>query len=209
MKHRFLLYAAAPLYRKINLYRGAFLKLHFLGGNICADEKDDLFLALLLTAAAPVKRGVDGIEVLAVQVLPGNIQRLAEALIMNDFPLSQKADGVQYIGIVHQPEDVVIGGACLLFRSHILMEIGQNISLAGEGGGSKGRAGSSLSPYAYSMIHKIRLKTAAANFLQRQIPGQLVNNRTHHFQMGQFFCTYIGIQYAFEKISKNGSRLSA
>lgn len=78
MKHRFFFTKQHPLHRKINLYRGTFLKLHFLGGNICADEKDDLFLALLLTAAAPVKRGVDGIEVLAVQVLPGNIQRLTE-----------------------------------------------------------------------------------------------------------------------------------
>ena len=42
-------------------------------------------------------------------------QGIGEALIMHDLTLTQKLDGVAYIGIIRQAQNIIIGGSCLLF----------------------------------------------------------------------------------------------
>ena len=65
-----------------------------------------LFSALPLAAAA-VELRVAGIEVPGVERILHLAETFAEALVMD-------ADGLQNIRVVHQAEDVVIGGAGLL-----------------------------------------------------------------------------------------------
>lgn len=43
-----------------------------------------------------------------------NSQSFAEALEVNDFPLSQVADGITYLRVSYHPQDIVIGGAGFL-----------------------------------------------------------------------------------------------
>lgn len=72
-----------------------------------------LFSALPLAAAA-VELRVAGIEVPGVERILHLAETFAEALVMDDLPLPEIADGLQNIRVVHQAEDVVIGGAGLL-----------------------------------------------------------------------------------------------
>ena len=49
-----------------------------------------------------------------------NSDRFAEALIMNDLPLPEKLDCIPDVGVVDQPEDVVVAQAgFLLCCNHI------------------------------------------------------------------------------------------
>ena len=68
----------------------------------------------LFAGGAGVEFRVKGVEILAVQVVLGDAQRLAEPLEVDDFPFPQELDGVPYVRVVRQAEDVVIGNAGLL-----------------------------------------------------------------------------------------------
>ena len=63
-----------------------------------------------------VKTGVEGIEIAFVQLVGCNTKRLAKPLIMYDLAHAQELDGLLYIGIVAEAQDVVVGGAGLLLR---------------------------------------------------------------------------------------------
>ena len=53
----------------------------------------------------------------------------AEALVVNDLTLAQKSDNVVYVGIVAEPEDIVIGDTCLLLCGKVLVEIRERVAL--------------------------------------------------------------------------------
>lgn len=72
------------------------------------------FISGFLIEAVFVIRGVEGIEVLAVELIGQQPEILAETLIMNNFPRSQKADRILYIRIITEAQDVVIGGSGFL-----------------------------------------------------------------------------------------------
>ena len=58
---------------------------------------------------------VKGIEVAGVQRLFNALQRLAKALEVHNFALAQKADRPYHVRVIHQAQDVVVGGARFLF----------------------------------------------------------------------------------------------
>ena len=62
-----------------------------------------------------VKRRVGKVDVFLVHLLLGQTHRLAEALEVNDLPLTQEADDVVYIWVVGKAQNVVIGEAGFLF----------------------------------------------------------------------------------------------
>ena len=59
-----------------------------------------------------------------VELFRHETQRLTEALEMDDLPLTQESNHVIYVGIVREPENVIVGGARLLFGGKVLGEIG-------------------------------------------------------------------------------------
>jgi hypothetical protein len=62
-----------------------------------------------------IELGIEGVEVLAVELVESVPQSFAEALIVHHFPLPEEADSVLDVGIVGQAQDVVVGGAGFLF----------------------------------------------------------------------------------------------
>ena len=62
-----------------------------------------------------IKFRVDGVEVLAVQILLDESERFAESLIMYDLAFSQETDRVEDVRVIAHADDVVIGGAGFLF----------------------------------------------------------------------------------------------
>ena len=62
-----------------------------------------------------IKFRVDGVEVLAVQILLDESERFTESLIMYDLAFSQETDRVEDVRVVAHADDVIIGGAGFLF----------------------------------------------------------------------------------------------
>ena len=73
-----------------------------------------------LFSAIAIKRGIACVEILAVQMVLGDTESVAEALVMDDLPLAEEFDGLADVGIVTEAEDVVVGHAgLLLWCNHI------------------------------------------------------------------------------------------
>ena len=71
-------------------------------------------LTVFHITAVFIKRRIVGVKILAVEVVLSDSQGIAEALIMHDLPLAKELNGVAYVGIVRQAQNVVVGGACFL-----------------------------------------------------------------------------------------------
>ena len=61
-----------------------------------------------------VVRGIESIKILGIQVVLRDAKCLGKALIMHDLPFSQKLNDIGYVRIVTQPQNIVVGGSCLL-----------------------------------------------------------------------------------------------
>ena len=57
---------------------------------------------------------IHGVHILLVQLLPEELDRLAESLEVNHLPLPEELDHVIHIRVVRQPENVVVGNPGLL-----------------------------------------------------------------------------------------------
>ena len=68
-----------------------------------------------LFVAALVKRGVDRVKVLAVELFLSDAESIAKALIVYDLTLAQVAQRITHIGVVAQANEVVVGRTRLLF----------------------------------------------------------------------------------------------
>ena len=64
--------------------------------------------------AACIKRGIVCIIVFGIEIFLYIAQSLTEALEMHDFTFAQKLNGISHIGIVNQPQQIVIRQACFL-----------------------------------------------------------------------------------------------
>ncbi len=140
----------------------------------------------MVTGFTAVKTGVKGIEVLGIQVVLCDTEGFSEALVMDDFAGTQEFYGFADIRILDQTQDIVIGGAGFLLRSHILVQIRDDISLYLELTGIKGNTARCLRPDADSMIHVIVGEPAFLNLFHGEVTGQLVDDGGYHFQMPQF-----------------------
>ena len=76
------------------------------------------------SSRASAESGVEAVEVFAVQSFADLTECLAEALEMDYFALTEKLYGLSDIGIIHKTQNVIISGARLLLRRHILRKIG-------------------------------------------------------------------------------------
>lgn len=73
-----------------------------------------LFCFLFLVEAVFVKTWIEGIEILAVELVGQQTQVFTEALIVHDLSGSEEADRVDDVWIVAEAQDVVIGGSRFL-----------------------------------------------------------------------------------------------
>ena len=108
---------------------------------------------------------------------------------MDDLPLPEIADGLQNIRVVHQAEDVVIGGAGLLLGGHILMEVGDGVALGLEIiAGEAGPAGShGIDPRG--VIDKIVGEALGLDLLHGEVAGELIDHGRDHLKMRQLVGT--------------------
>ena len=136
------------------------------------------------------------IHVLLIHFFFGKAQPLTEALEMNDLSGAQEFDHVIDIGIVRQPQNVVIGNAGFLLRCQILREIGDDIALYGHGGRVPRKSGGGRGVNAGGVVYEIRIKAGGLDVLFREISGELVDDGSDHLQMTQFLSADKGSKMA-------------
>ena len=113
-------------------------------------------------------------------------QGFSEALEMVYFPLPQELDGIAHIGIADQPQQVIIGGSCLLLGAHILEKIGDGITLGLEHCCAEGLAACRLRPKACGMVHVVVGKALRLNLVGGKPAQQLAHNGGDDLHMGKF-----------------------
>lgn len=72
------------------------------------------------------------------------------------------------------------------------MQIGDGIAGRLQGSRGKGHTAGGLRPDADGVIDKVRGKPGVFNLLNREIAGELMNDSTDHFQVGQLLSPYLG-----------------
>ena len=77
-------------------------------------------LSAKLFLSSCVKRGIECIEIPAVQIVLRDAERIAESLVVHKLPLAEILDGIAYVGIVGQPQNVVIGYARLVLCCNLV-----------------------------------------------------------------------------------------
>lgn len=85
-----------------------------------AERMASVAIALFLLAAAggavvlKGQHGVEGVEVLLIQLILHHFDALGKALVVDDLPLAQVAQHVDHVRVVRLEEQVLVGGAGLL-----------------------------------------------------------------------------------------------
>ena len=116
--------------------------------------------AAVIIGAILVKGWIAGVEILAVELILCDSECIAEALEMNSLTLAQEPQGISHIGIIYEPDEVVISDTGLLLCRKVLVKIGKNISLYSDIFHVKGSAGCGNRINTRRMIDKIRRKAA-------------------------------------------------
>ena len=137
-----------------------------------------------------VEGRIPAVEVFLVHFVLGDAESIAKALVVDDLPLPQEANGIAYVGIVDQAQQIVVRDACLLLRCQILVQIGKDVALYADILGIKGNAcgGHGIDPRG--VIHKVGVKSGFLDLLRRQIPCQLIQDRGDHLNVSQFLRAY-------------------
>ena len=91
-----------------------------------------------------VESRVEEIDVFLVHAAAGQLQGLAEALEVDDFPLPEKADGVVDVRIIGETENIVVGKPGLLLCGQILRQVGDGVAGGLNAGGAPGEAAGCL-----------------------------------------------------------------
>ena len=139
-----------------------------------------------------VKGRVKGVEVAGVDLILGDADSLAEPLEMDQLPFPQEADGVLDVGVVDQPEDVVVGKPRLLFRRHVFMQVGEGVAGDLERPGGEGDAGRRLGIDPGGVVDKIGGEPGLFDLFLGHATGQLIDQSADHFDMGQLFGADVG-----------------
>ncbi len=140
---------------------------------------------------ALIKRRIACVEIAGVQLVLCQTHGFAEALEMNDLPLTQIADGILDIGVIGKAQDVVIGGSCLLFGGHILSKIGKGIGLGLEIACRERHTGCGCGINGCTVIDEILIESARLDLFGRQILRQLINNGGNNFEVSKLLCAYL------------------
>ena len=109
---------------------------------------------------------------------------------MHNLTHAQELDGFAHIRVLHQAQNIVVGGTGLLLCRHILHQIRNGVPCHLKLRSSERESGSRLGPHANGMIYIIIRKAALFNLFHGQVPGQLMHDGRHDFQVGQLFRTH-------------------
>ena len=139
-----------------------------------------------------IEGGVNSVNISIIQHIGCQLKSFAKTLKMNDFPFPQETDDVDHIRIVCHAQDIVVGHARLLFRTHVFGEVCEDISLYSKTCGVIWPSAGSLRVYASCVIHEIGVKACFFYLLNRHVSCQLMNDGANHLQVAEFLDRNVG-----------------
>ena len=154
-------------------------------------------ILLVFILAALVKRSIECVEILAVEVVGSYTQTFAETLIMNNFPCTQKSYRVDNIGVVTKTQDIIVCGSCFLFGCKVFVEVGQNIAFRLHRCSGVRSTCRRRRIYSGGMVNEVSVHSGFFYLLGGQVLRQLIDYRTDHFKMCKLFRAYVG-EYRFK-----------
>lgn len=118
-----------------------------------------------------------------------------KALEVDDLPLPQEADDIVYVGIVAETQDVIVGDPGLLFRGKVLGEVGNYVAGGLHAPRAPGKAGGGGGVDAGGMVHEVGGEGGVvAHLLVAQVPGELMDQGSHHLHVAQLLGAYKGVK---------------
>ena len=82
--------------------------------NLSRCIRSGTFLYIEQASLSDIESWIHIIHILLIQLFPQELDCFTEALEVDNLPFPQEFDYIIYIRIVAEPEDIVIGGTCLL-----------------------------------------------------------------------------------------------
>ena len=152
-----------------------------------------LLISLSALITVFVKCRIKGIKVSCIQIFLSDSEAFPETLEVNNFPFSQKLDGVSDIRIIGKSQDIIVCRACFLLGRQIFSQICNDIAFYSNISSCKRDSGCCHWIHTRRVINKIGVKSRFTDLLLCQIPGQLMDDSTDHFHVCQFFSTYRSI----------------
>lgn len=101
------------------------------GRDVLNQEKSHLvshLFGVTFKTGFQVKFWVESVEIFAVQMILDDPETFPEALVVDDLPLTEKADRITDFRIFDKSQNIVVSGACFLFGSHVFMEVRDRIA---------------------------------------------------------------------------------
>ena len=145
-------------------------------------------MRILLFHPRTVECGVICVEVtLILAGLLRDRDSLTEALIVHYLPLAQEPYRIDYIGVVDETKDVIVGQSRFLLCCNILVQVGENIARYLERGDGEGCARCRLRIDTRRMVDKIGVKSAALYLVIREIFRKLSNDSCDYLLVRELF----------------------
>lgn len=131
------------------------------------------------------------VHIFLVHPVLGQPQSLAEALEVDNLSGPQEADGVGDVRVVAHAQNVVIGKPGLLLCGQVLGQVRDGVAGDGDALRAPGGTGGGGGVDRGGVINEVGGESALLNVIFREVPGQLVNDGSHHLQMAQLLGTWI------------------
>ena len=144
-------------------------------------------------AALFIKRRIEGVEVFRVELVGRDAQAFAEALVVHDLSFAQELDGVAHVGVIGEPQDVVVRDAGFLLGGEVLVQIGERVPGDGKGRGAERYAGCRDGVYAGGVVDKVGVESLLIDLLGGEVSCELVDDGADHLEVGELFGAYIGM----------------
>ena len=119
-----------------------------------------------------IERGIHVVHIFLVHFIFCQSESFAEALEVNDLSLPQEFDDIVHVGVVGQPQNIVIGFPRLLLCGQVFAEIRDGIAADLNGCGRPGKAGGSRGIDSGGVIHKVWGETGVFDLIFGKISGQ-------------------------------------
>lgn len=133
---------------------------------------------------------IECIIILAVELVGNQAKPFTETLEVDDLPCAEVFDRICNLLILHQAENVVIGGAGFLLCSQIFRQVGDGIALGLELTGIEGDTSCSLGPDRSCVVNIVRSEACGLQFLCGETFGKLLDDRGHDLKVCQLLRTY-------------------
>lgn len=119
------------------------------------------------------------------------VEKLSEALEVNDFALAEEFNYLVYVGVIGHTENIVVGSAGFLFRSQIFRNVGDRVGFRLDISRRERYSCRRSGIYGIGVIYIISARTIFIEALCSLAVGKLSYDAAYYLKVRQLFRAYI------------------